>query len=209
MAKNAKIEVLGRLFGGAASRREVTRTAAGALLGAAGLAQIVSRPAAAQEATPAADAATCPETTEAENIALVQRYWDEVWTAGGEAAVADVFTADELHHWGVGGPTVGPDAFAERLVLFLTAFPDFAIQVDDAFADGDMVVTRYTATGTHQGTWLGIEPTGTSVEYTGMNVFRLECGKIAESWGEANHLSLLRQLGGLPEATPPEATPTT
>jgi len=208
MAEYGKIDVLARVFGDGASRREVTRMAVGALLGAVGLAQIVSRPTIAQEATPAAGAETCPATTEAENIALVQRYWDEVWTAGGDAAVAGVFTDDERHHWGVGGPTVGPDAFAVRLVLFLAAFPDFAIHVDDAFADGDMVVTRYTATGTHEGAWLGIEPTGTSVEYTGMNLFRLECGKIAESWGEANHLSLLRQIGGLPEITPPQSTPT-
>ncbi len=209
MSKGFAIDGWMRRFGHGASRREVTKVAAGALLGAATLARFGPGAAVAQDATPAAGAETCPATSEEENIALVQRYWDEVWTAGGDAAVADLLTEDELHHWGVGGPTVGPDAFAERLVLFLTAFPDFAIQVDDAFADGDMVVTRYTATGTHQGTWLGIEPTGTSVEYTGMNVFRLECGKIAESWGEANHLSLLRQLGGLPEATPPEATPTT
>ncbi|MDQ3656836.1 MAG: ester cyclase [Chloroflexota bacterium] len=200
-------ERLAGIIGRDASRRGVAKMTAGALLGSAVAARTSSTPARAQDATPASDD-TCPMTSEDENIALVQRYWDEVWTAGGDAAIADVFTDDELHHWGVGGPTVGPDAFAERLVLFLEAFPDFAIRVDQAVADGNIVVTRYTATGTHEGDWLGVAPTGTMVEYTGMNIFRLECGKIAESWGEANHLSLLRQLGGIPDVTPPEATPT-
>lgn len=190
-----------------ASRRGLAKLTAGALLGGAAVAQAGMAPARAQEATPAGHE-TCPTTTEEENIALAERYWAEVWTAGGEAAVADILAEDEVHHWGVGGPTTGHADFAGRLVLFLEAFPDFAIRVNEAIADGDLVVTRYTATGTHEGAWLGIEPTNTVVEYTGMQIFRIECGKIAESWGEANHLNLLRQLGGLPEITPPEATPT-
>ena len=189
-----------------ASRRGLAKLTAGALAGGVAARAGYSW-AVAQEATPAGDE-TCPTTTAEENIALAERYWAEVWTAGGEAAVADLLAEDEIHHWGVGGPTTGHADFTERLTLFLNAFPDFAIRVDEAIADGDLVVTRYTATGTHQGTWLGIEPTDAAVEYTGMQIFRIECGKIAESWGEANHLSLLRQIGGLPEIAPPEATPT-
>lgn len=208
MAMNSRIDVLARVVESSASRREAAKLTAGALLGAAGLAYFIERSAKAQEATPEPGADTCPATTEAENIAIVQRYWDEVWTAGGENAAADLLTDDEVHHWGVGGPTTGPAAFSERLVLFIAAFPDFAIRMDQAIADGEHVVSRYTATGTHEGEWLGILPTGTKVEYTGMNFFRMECGKIAESWGEANHLSLLRQIGGLPEVVPPASTPT-
>lgn len=200
------VEGVAGIVGRGASRRGLAKLTAGALLGGV-VARAGYAGAGAQEATPAGDE-TCPTTSEAENLAVVQRYWAEVWTAGGEAAVGELLTEDELHHWGVGGPTVGPEAFAERLNLFLAAFPDFAIRIDQELADGDIVVTRYTATGTHEGAWLGIEPTGNAVEYTGMNVFRIECGKIAESWGEANHLSLLRQLGGIPDVTPPEATPT-
>jgi steroid delta-isomerase-like uncharacterized protein len=193
------------VIGADLSRRAMAKLTAGALLGGAAVttAQASAR---AQDATPAGDA-TCPTTTEEENIAIAERYWAEVWTAGGEAAVADLLTEDEVHHWGVGGSTTGHADFTERLVLFLEAFPDFAIQVDQAIADGDLVFNRWTATGTHEGTWMGIEPTETAVEYTGMQVFRIECGKIAESWGEANHLSLLRQLGGLPDMAPPDATP--
>ena len=190
------------------SRRTLTRATAGALFGAAALGRFVTPAAAQADATPGAGRDTCPLTTPEENIALAKRYWAEVWTAGGEAAVPDLLTDDEIHHWGVSGTTEGHAPFIERLKLFLEAFPDFAIRVDDAFADHNLVVTRWTATGTHEGAWLGIAPTGNAVEYTGMQIFRIECGKIAESWGEANHLSLLRQLEGLPDVPPLAATPT-
>lgn len=112
---------------------------------------------------------------------------------------------DEVHHWGVGGDTVGPEDFSDRLTTFLTAFPDFAIEVNQLVAEGDLVSSHYTATGAQQGEWLGVPATGTTVEYTGSNFFRIECGLIAESWGEADHLNLLRQIGGLPDLATPEA----
>ena len=202
--KQTIVERLTRMVGQDTSRRGLAKLTAGALVGAASLPSVATSSARAQDATPAGDA-TCPTTSAEENIAIAERYWAEVWTAGGEAAVPDLLAEDEVHHWGVSGDTTGHDDFTERLTLFLEAFPDFAIRVDQAFADGDMVVTRWTATGTHEGTWMGIEPTGTAVEYTGMQMFRIECGKIAESWGEANHLNLLQQLGGPPC---PSATPT-
>ena len=195
-----------RLLGRETSRRRaVTASAGAALVGAFG--GITPRRASAQEATPSS--ATCPVTSLEENKALIERYWAEVWTAGGEIAIAEILAPDEVHHWGVGGDTVGPDAFMERLEVFLTAFPDFAVEVDLLVAEDDLVVSYWTATATHEGEWLGIAPSGTSVEYTGVNFFRIACGQIVESWGEADHLGLLRQLGALPEvATPIAGTPT-
>ena len=193
---------LARALGTRATRRGVVQTAAGLVaLSSGGLVPRV----AGQEATPGG-AAACPPGSAAENAALVERYWAEVWTAGGEAVAVDLLAADELHHWGVGGDTVGPEAFAERLGRFLAAFPDFAIRIDQLVAEGDLVASRWTATATHEGEWLDIAPTGNHVEYTGVNLFRIACGRIAEAWGEADHLGLLRQIGGLPELATPDAT---
>jgi len=185
------------------TRRAVAGTGGG-LLGA--LALGARRGAAQGEgATPGAGPAACPATTPEENKALVEGYWARVWTAGGEAAIPDFLAEDEVHHWGIGGDTVGHDAFADRLRSFLAAFPDFAVRVDHLVAEGDLVVSRWTATATHRGPWQGTPATGQAVEYTGMNLFRIACGKIAEAWGEADHLGLLRQIGAVPEpgATPP------
>lgn len=163
----------------------------------------------AQNATPTAGGtASCPPTTLDEGKALVDRYWAEVWREGGEAAVPDLLATDETHHWGLGGDTVGHDAFAERLRGFLAAFPDLRIVPDQLVAEGDHVVSQWTATGTHEGDFFGIAPTGRRVTWTGIQFFRLECGKIAESWGEADHLGLRQQLGALPApGTPVAATP--
>ena len=190
-------------LGAAATRRRVAGIVAALALGGG----LRSPSRAAQEAT---SAGVCPPTTPEENKQLVERYWAEVWTGANVAALDDLFAADEVHHWGIGDDTVGAAAFGERIVAFQTAFPDFAIRVDQLVAEGDQVVSQWTATGTHEGTWLGVPATGNRVEYTGANLFRIACGRIAESWGEADHLGLLRQLGGLhgvatPTANAPDA----
>lgn len=156
----------------------------------------------AQEATPMAE---CPVTTPEENEAIVTMYWEEaVW--GDQGKIAEIVSPDEVHHWGIGGDTTGFDEFSERWNLFVTAFPDLEFTVDLVMADDDLATTRWTATGTHRGEWMGIAPTDREVTWQGINVFRIECGQIVESWGAADHLGLLSQLGAtdIPAA---QATP--
>jgi predicted ester cyclase len=147
----------------------------------------------AQEATPTAE---CPATTPEENEELVTQYWEEVWW-GDQGKIAEIVSADEVHHWGIGGDTVGIDAFNERWALFFEAFPDLEFTVDLVLVDENLATTSWTATGTHQGEWLGIAPTDREVTWTGINIFRIECGQIVESWGTADHLSLLSQLDAI------------
>lgn len=161
-------------------------------------------PVAAQDGTPAAE---CPTTTPRENEALVNRYWNEIWTAGGDAAAADLLAPDEVHHWGIGGDTTGVAAFSDRLRLFLAAFPDIAFTVDLVVAEGDLAASLWTATGTHAAEWQGIPATGREVTWSGINIFRFACGKIAESWGEADHISLRQQLGATDVPPAPETAP--
>ena len=103
--------------------------------------------------------------------------------------------ADEVHHWGIAGTTEGFEAFAERWDLFNKAFPDLEFAVGPIVAEGDLAASQWTATGTQRGEWQGIAPTGQQVTWSGINLFRFECGLIAESWGEADHVGLRAQLG--------------
>ena len=80
------------------------------------------------------------------------------------------------------------------------AFPDLHIAVDDLIAEGDKVVARHTVTGTHQGEYMGLPPTGKSITYNEIVICRFADGRIAETWGVVDVLSQLRQLGALPEA---------
>jgi predicted ester cyclase len=145
----------------------------------------------AQEATPEAD---CPVTTPEENEELVTMYWEEVWW-DDQGKIAEIVAPDEVHHWGIGDDTTGFEEFTERWGLFFEAFPDLEFTVDLVATEGDLAATRWIATGTQRGEWQGIAPTDREVTWQGINVFRIACGQIVESWGEADHLGLLSQLG--------------
>lgn len=145
----------------------------------------------AQEATPAAE---CVTTTPEENAALIRMYWDEVvWADQG--VIESMLSPDLVHHWGIGDDTTGIDAFSEQFAIFLAAFPDIRITVEEVVAEGDLVASRWTATGTHSEEWMGIPPTRQEVSWDGINLFRIECGLVAEAWGEADHLGLRAKLG--------------
>ncbi|HLF78814.1 MAG TPA: ester cyclase [Dehalococcoidia bacterium] len=91
------------------------------------------------------------------------------------------------------------DDFAGRehvsgfLNLLRTALPDLHIEVEDAFATDDRVALRLTFSGTHEGELLGAAPTGKRIAFTGVNLYRLEDGKIAETWQLTDWAGALRQ----------------
>jgi steroid delta-isomerase-like uncharacterized protein len=94
--------------------------------------------------------------------------------------------------------TTGAQALKEVWAILLRAFPDLHLTVEDVIAEGDKVVTRNTVTGTHQGDYMGRPPTGKSVSYNEIFIFRFAGGRIAETWGVVDSLSLMRQLGVIP-----------
>jgi predicted ester cyclase len=92
---------------------------------------------------------------------------------------------------------------------FRTTFPDLHYTVELQVAEGDMVVTRVTARGTHTGeyrglTFKGIPPTGKQVTWTETQIFRIADGKIVEQWSNEDDLGRLQQVGALP--TPGQAS---
>lgn len=89
----------------------------------------------------------------------------------------------------------GLDEFKHYLQAMYEAFPDLTITFEDVIGEDDTVVIRYTGTGTHEGEYEGIEPTGETVDVSGMRIARLDDGKIVEVWGQRDDLGLLAQLG--------------
>jgi predicted ester cyclase len=82
--------------------------------------------------------------------------------------------------------------------MFLTAFPDIHVAVEDIIAEGDKTVARITMSGTHQGAFLGIPPTRKRFSITLIEINRFEDGKSVEHWAETNLLGLLQQLWVIP-----------
>jgi steroid delta-isomerase-like uncharacterized protein len=84
--------------------------------------------------------------------------------------------------------------------MFLTAFPDLKINIEDEIGEGDKVVTRWTFQGTHQGEFMGMPATGKRVSVGGISTDRIAHGKVVEHWAELDILGLMQQLGVAPTA---------
>jgi steroid delta-isomerase-like uncharacterized protein len=102
-----------------------------------------------------------------------------------------MYANDELH-------VSDPAGYAAMLDAFRTAFPDLEHTTDEILSADDWVVERFTTRGTHLGEFEGIPPTRKRVEFTGMSVFRISEGRIAEERTAVDLLALMRQLGVIP-----------
>ena len=83
--------------------------------------------------------------------------------------------------------------------MLFAVYPDLHVAVDDLIAAGDKIVVRNTVTGTHQGEMMGTPPTGNSVTYNEIFIFRFVDGRVAETWGVVDVLAQMRQIGALTE----------
>ena len=141
--------------------------------------------------------ATCPATTEAENIAIARVWHEEVINQRNPAALQDILARQVVHHAAGGYPslqTVG--GIATMMDDFLTAFSPLHYTFDLLIARDVYVVQRYTATGTQVGPLQNLPPTGRTATWTGINIFRIACGRVAEVWSEVDALSRTQQLTG-------------
>ncbi len=78
---------------------------------------------------------------------------------------------------------------------FRSAFPDLRFEVEIVIAEDEFVAARWTASGTHLGSWGSVGPTGRSATFSGVNIFRFESGKVAEIWNHRDDLGLMEQVG--------------
>jgi steroid delta-isomerase-like uncharacterized protein len=137
-----------------------------------------------------------------ENKAIVRRVNDEVWSEG-HLDVIDELIADDFVATVVGAPEQirGPQGFREFVLMYRTAFPDLRITIDEQFAEGETVVTRWTAIGTNEGELMGMPATGKQATTAGININRISGGRLVEGWGLFDQLGLLQQIGAIPTPT--------
>lgn len=110
--------------------------------------------------------------------------------------LSEIFAEDLTNHFHGGREEYsGRDEFQAYLSEFHEAFPDGTISIEQVVAEDDMVAVRYTGSGTHEGEFRGIPPTGEEVRMSGMRIVRFEDGKIAEVWGQRDDLGTLAQIG--------------
>ena len=128
----------------------------------------------------------------ADNRELVRSYLHAFNERDWEA-LADHLAPDVVEH-GVHDELHGPDAVVDFLRSHFEVFPDYSGTTEAMVAEGDTVVVRYTARGTHSDEYRDVGPTGHTVEWTGLVMYRIEDDHIAEVWLEEDRLGLLESL---------------
>jgi len=129
-----------------------------------------------------------------ENKALVRKVYDAI-NANDLDALDGLMAADMDSNTRFAHPDGGLDGFKESFKTALASFPDYSITIDDQIAEGDKVVTRYTASGTQEGDFMGVAPTGERIELVGIDIDQIEDGKIVAHWSEASLDDIMVKLG--------------
>jgi steroid delta-isomerase-like uncharacterized protein len=138
-----------------------------------------------------------------ENKAIARRFYEEIVGQDNLDAIEEVFAADYVDHDPANEEqTRGTDGVRAEAGMYKSAFPDMRFTIHEQIAEGDLVVTRWTNQGTHEGELQGMPATGKSVSVEGMTIHRIADGKIAEGWWNWDTMGLMRQLGAISEEQP-------
>lgn len=135
-----------------------------------------------------------------ENEALVRRLMEEVFNQGNVAVADEIVAVDHFSHDPLPGEGPGRAGMAANIQAIRAAFPDVRFEAEQVVVEGDKVVVRWRASGTHRGAFMGIPATGRTVNIIGMAIHRIADGQIVESWNNWDALGLLQQLGALPQS---------
>jgi predicted ester cyclase len=138
---------------------------------------------------------SCPAGTDVENTTIARAWHEDTINRRNPRILREILATEVVHHAAGGYPKKMDEAgIAAMMGDFLSAFPDLVYTFDQFIAKDNFVVERYTATGTQQGTLGYIPPTGRVAAWTGINIFRIECGRILEIWSEVDAVTRRQQL---------------
>lgn len=127
----------------------------------------------------------------------------ELINAGDIDGFGDLMADDFVEHEETPGLAPTKDGVLEFFRMYRTAFPDLRMDPEEVLVSGDKTVTRARATGTHQGELMGMPPTGRSVDVKLIDIMQFnDAGMIREHWGLVDMLSMMQQLGAIPEGPP-------
>jgi len=134
-----------------------------------------------------------------QNRTIVRRYLEEAVSKGSMSAIETyvsrdiVFTSPYTPQ-----PINGIEGFKQMIGMLHAAFPDLKIHEEDALCEGNTVATRWFATGTHRGDFMGHKPSGRQFKISGQSIYRIKDRKIVEGWVNDDSLGILQQLGIIP-----------
>ena len=130
-----------------------------------------------------------------QNKAVVERFLKELITEDRRELVEELVAEDYVYRGGDGEEYQGREGFLEVLDTYRNAFPDLHVEIDKMVAEGDVVATWYTFSGTHRGELEEIPPTGRKISSTSVQFTTVRDGLIVEEWDLVDQFSLLDTLG--------------
>jgi steroid delta-isomerase-like uncharacterized protein len=133
-----------------------------------------------------------------QNKAIARRGFEEIWGKGGFAVLDEIYAPNVVLHDPAAPGIQGHEGIKQLVTMNRGGFPDLRFTIEDQIAEGDKVVTRWMAGGTHQAEFNGIPATGTKASVGGITISRFAGGKIVEENTIWDTLGLLQQLGVVP-----------
>jgi steroid delta-isomerase-like uncharacterized protein len=134
-----------------------------------------------------------------EDLKAIARREAEMFSSGDFSIADEIYSEDYVaHDPAKPEPIRGIEGAKGEAAGYRAAFPDLTLTIEHQVAEGEYVVTRWTARGTHEGELEGIAPTGIKATTSGISMVRVVDGKIVEDFTEWNALGLMAQLGAVP-----------
>ena len=135
------------------------------------------------------------ETARHELEEIARRWIEEGWQRGRTGMVDELHAAEFVDHDSA-GRTPNREGFKQGIAELYVGFPDLYAEIEDLVVDSESgsVAVRWSATGTHEGPFMGLPPTGNRVAFKGIEIIRVDRGRIVERWGEWDGIDLLQQM---------------
>jgi steroid delta-isomerase-like uncharacterized protein len=137
----------------------------------------------------------------ASNKATFKRFHEAASTGDAEflfKTIDELVAPDAVIRTPLPIDATGAEALKQVWAMLLRIYPDIHLTVEDLIAEADKVVGRTTVTGTHQGEFMGVAPTGKSVTYNEIFIFRFADGRVVETWGVVDVYAQMKQIGVIP-----------
>jgi len=137
-----------------------------------------------------------------QDLDLMRRFYDEVLSNGDLDRIPELCSADVVDHEAPPGMPDGIEGVTAFVTMIRGGFPDLRATVEDILEDGDKGVARVRFTGTHEGEFMGVPATGKRIDIETIDIVRFADGKCVEHWGVTDNLTLMQQIGAVPEPSP-------
>jgi predicted ester cyclase len=136
-------------------------------------------------------------TLQEQNKSLVRRVFEEGINQNKQGVFDELIAPSYVNH-DLPAPAPGVEGFKMLIGMFLAAFPDMRVTIEEELAEGNKVMTRGYFSGTHQGDFQGIPPTSKQIKVKYIDIWLVENGKLVENWVRLDELGMMQQLGVVP-----------